>query len=69
MPWDEVGTLGATVRLTAGLIVAMSWAAPAGAAPGDLDGSFSGDGGVRPQEVRTETYRAAPRQSIRLLGV
>ena len=40
-------TLGATVGLTAGLIVAMSWAAPAGAAPGDLDGSFSGDGWVR----------------------
>ncbi len=54
-------TLRATVRLTAGLIVAMWWAAPAGAAPGDLDGSFSGDGWVRTQEVRTETNNFLPK--------
>ena len=54
-------TLGATVRLMAGLIVAMSWAAPAAAAPGDLDGSFSGDGWVRTQEVRTETNNYLPK--------
>jgi uncharacterized delta-60 repeat protein len=50
-----------TVRLTAGLIVAMSWAAPAEAAPGDLDRSFSGDGWVGTLEVRTETNNYLPR--------
>jgi uncharacterized delta-60 repeat protein len=54
-------TLRATVRLTAGLIVALSWAAPAEAAPGELDGSFSGDGWVRTLEVRTETNNYLPK--------
>jgi uncharacterized delta-60 repeat protein len=54
-------TLGATVWLTAGLVVALSWAAPAGAAPGDLDGSFSDDGWVRTLEVRTETNNYLPK--------
>jgi uncharacterized delta-60 repeat protein len=53
--------LRATIRLTTGLIVAMSWAAPAEAAPGDLDGSFSGDGWVWTLEVRTETNNYLPK--------
>ena len=53
--------LRATIRLTTGLIVAMSWAAPAEAAPGDLDGSFSGDGWVWTLELRTETNNYLPK--------
>jgi uncharacterized delta-60 repeat protein len=44
----------------AALIWIATSAAPAAAAPGDLDGSFSGDGWVRTLEVRSETNNYLP---------
>jgi uncharacterized delta-60 repeat protein len=47
-------------RASAVLALLVTWAAPAAAAPGDLDTSFSGDGWVRTLEVRTETNNYLP---------